>query len=134
MMLHWMIGLFLLVSAAAFGQGRTPIAVGCDCTDHVGAMYATELKEQIARSSRLSLVAGGGARTVAATQGNAGYTLDIISVGMGDGQTAALSVALTARGVFLGHVVQTCKRTQVEECARRTIAAMDGELATVARR
>lgn len=129
--LSWMWFTRGLVAQSLVAQSlRTPILVGCDCGDRVGSRYAAELREQIARSSRFSLVSAGVARSVAAAKGDGGYTLDIISVGLGEGKVAALSVALTSeRGLFLGHVVQTCRETQVEECARRTIAAMDSEIA-----
>lgn len=129
--------LFLLGAASSFGQSSSPaassktaVAFSCTCTDEVGQLYASALRDQIARSPRYRLAES----AEAGTKEHPIFHLNIEVVSIDDsfsnsGQKAAMSVVfLMGNSMYIGSDVQTCGIDKVDLCVRETLAELDSDM------
>lgn len=113
--------------APSVSPAKTAVALTCTCTDQVGQLYASALRDVIARSPRYRLALS----PVGGTKRNPIYHYNIVVVSTDDsinnaGQSTALSVSfLIGSSIFLDSEVQVCGMYRVKYCARQTLAGLD---------
>lgn len=123
-----LVWLFVFVCTIFFAQGlfaqkKSPVYFDCKCDDAVGSSYATAFRDLLAVSPRFRAV-----DNLDATEGVYPWSVSVVSVDVSprnDGDHAAFSVALTAHGVLISHIVQSCYIENVHNCAQQALSMVD---------
>lgn len=108
---------------------KTAIYIDCTCEDMVGALYATALRDAIARSPRYSLASSPSEGSGKNLKYN--WTLSIVSINDTAGSTGistAISTVLNIGDIMFGQHIQSCGIDMVTSCAATTLASADNDL------
>lgn len=115
----------------AAAQTKKAIKFTCNCTDPVGAAFATAFRDLLAVSPRYTEIA---AATEKGPDGNDIYHFQVAAVtidpsvgALGD-STVISVVFLVGDNYYFDNVVQTCNRAKIADCAANTIAIFDKDL------
>ncbi len=130
-----LLGVLLLFCglAPALGQAKKiGIVVDCNCTDPVGTLYATALRDQIATSPRYELAYKAEEKDASGKTVHYHFHLKVVTLdptNSDDGLSTVISaVLLVGNDTYLTQQVQSCGRSRVKECASGTLAFIDGYL------
>jgi len=107
-------------------QKRIPVFFSCNCPDEVGKLYATALRDLLAKSPRYFESASPDL-TGGTIDGPPKLSIVVTSMDpIGDGKFMAHSeVALLGASTYLYSTVAWCPKTKVDNCAASTLAALD---------
>jgi len=118
----------ICVSTACYAQ-RVKVKFSCDCDDHVGALYATALRDSLATSPRFIETPDESELKSDGSKDRLYHlVIQVVSVDIENppgGRQAALSVVFTFAGTLLGQRVQVCGAQSVAQCAASTLASFD---------
>lgn len=115
----------------AFGEsGKIAVVFDCECTDSVGARYATEVRDLLAASPRYYLAYSAEEKDKNGKISSYHWHFKVLSLdpsSNNDGSSTVLSVVLlVGDSIFMTQQVQTCGASRISACAANTISFMDG--------
>lgn len=122
---------FLLLCVPAFAQSTKKIGVvfNCDCDDITGELYASAMRDLIARSPRFEAVSKGEIKDDKGKVVLYNWRIRAVSIdptSVASGQSAAIAVVfLLGDSIYISMIVQTCRKTAASECAADALASFD---------
>ena len=128
---------FMLICPIALGQEqphKTAIYLECPCSDPVGSVYATALRDAIASSPRYAETHNSEEKDSNGKVKVYHWHLDIISLDPfnNGGQNAVLSLVLLAGDdIFMTHSVQFCPKVEMQSCVQQTVAFFDSFISSI---
>jgi hypothetical protein len=109
---------------------RIPVAFACQCSDPVGALYATAFRDLLASSPRF--VEYPNEMEILNGKVHVNWDISVISVDPSVhsvGNSTALSVVLLVGGTaFITQLAQSCPRAEVKNCAADTLSLLDPQI------
>ena len=110
-------------------QKRIPVFFLCNCGDEVGKLYATALRDLLAKSPRYVETADPDL-TRGTVDGPPKLSVVVTSIDpTGEGKSMAHSeVGLLGSSTYLYSTVGWCPKAQVDHCAASTLAALDDQV------
>jgi hypothetical protein len=108
---------------------RIPVFFSCNCADEVGKLYATALRDLLAKSPRY-IESASPDLTGGAVDGPPKLSIVVTSIDpTGDGRFMAHSeVGLLGASTYLYSTVGWCPKTEADHCAASTLAALDDQV------
>jgi hypothetical protein len=131
------LGALILVSGLGSGQSKRPAKVGiivsCSCDDPVGRLFATSVRDVIARSPRYFLATEKTQKGANGVQIGLNFDLNVITMDSDDktnpkGNATIVSSVLLIDGTYVDHFLQNCGSTRTEACAKDLLAGFDEDI------
>jgi hypothetical protein len=129
--------LVLAVPSVAMSQVERPrkvgIIVGCSCDDPVGSQYATDLRDEIARSPRYFLTSDTEQKDAQGKFVAKNFELKIVSMDADDkanpgGHSTVISAVLVIDGTYIDQWVQACGVSKTTSCAKSIFSSIDKDV------
>jgi hypothetical protein len=128
---HLVLFCIFCISAVCHAQ-RVKVKFSCDCSDQVGSLYATALRDSLAASPRFVETADDSEPKSDGSKDRLYHlVIQVVSVDIEnppEGRQSALSVVFTFAGSLLGQRVQVCGAQSVVQCVASTLASFDNAL------
>ena len=117
--------LTFLLSAAAFGQAKTDIAIHCVSLpgDEVGDQLCGALRNAVAKSPQYQEVA----------KNPGGWQLRLATMAIDDDKGTAVSMTLVYRALYVVNTVQVCGAAVIPDCARGMLNDSDDQIKSLER-